>query len=50
MYDYSILQFLIKNKNEKFSAVEFFKFLVIKNIKTQGPEPQLEKMPDPDQH
>ncbi len=45
----SKLQFLIKQIKMKFPAVNFFQFLVIKpRIRIRDPDPQLEKIQDPD--
>jgi hypothetical protein len=47
----SKLQFLIKKIEIKFPAIHFFQFKVIKpwiRIRIQNPDPQLEKMLDPD--
>jgi hypothetical protein len=45
----SILLFLIKKIEIKFPAINFFQFLVIKPwIRIRDPDPQLEKMLDPD--
>ncbi len=45
----SKLQFLIKKIEIKFPALNFFQFLVIKPwIRIRDPDPQLEKMLDPD--
>jgi hypothetical protein len=45
----SKLQFLIKKIETKFPAINFFQFKVIKPwIRIRNPDPQLEKMLDPD--
>jgi hypothetical protein len=47
----SKLKFLIKKIFKKFPAVNFLNFLVIKILDLElDPDPQLEKMLDPDPH
>ncbi len=47
----SKLQFLIKEIETKFPVINFFQFKVIKPwIRILNPDPQVEKMLDPDPH